>query len=814
WIEWDVSLGGEMDEPIENPGFDEEEELNEFMDDDQDEEVEEWLMAPVMPPRATVTVPITYEFGGPFTAIPVGHPLTSMASGVATQPQVIDDLCVRMSNLEYRHEELVKKMKIVTTLEGQVQTLQTLLHGAWLQNQQLQTRLSVMENREGTLISYMSWMEEHDVSDGPLIAEAEVEGYWIRRVFVDQRAAVQVMFEHFFDNLSPDIKARLAPTQMELLGFLGEQLIPIGKIELKVCFGEGCITRNTIMKFTVVRASSPYNIILGLMGLLELRAVSSTIHDMMKFPTPKGIATICARAKPIYKCRWSERKVVEQEETIKETEETRNQSMEEEEKVLVNPAFPEQTITIAQKLRVLGTEKSKMVTREMKEWVKAGIVRSVKYLTWISNPVLVRGAILPVLRNTKNITKENKEDYRWTEEAKHAFQELKKFILELPTLTTPELKETLFVYLATSHDAVITDQPIQQILNKPEVSRKLAKYVVELGAYNITYIPRTAVKGQILVYFINEILAGTRHVEACNSVGEEDPKGWTLYTDEASSQKGVGAALLAGLKIARKMKVQTLDVQVDSKLVAYQMNGEFVASNERMEKYLAKAKEQAALFKKFSIKNILRNPNQKADVLSKLASVAFNHLTKKILVEVLNSKSVDVQEVSMIMEEEEDNWMTPIIKCLEEGVWPTDENDARTLRMNIGQYVVEDGVLFKKSYLSPMLRCVGLLQANYIIREVHEGAYGMHAGARSVVPKIMRQGYYWPTMHGDTKEVVDKCDSCQIHSSVPKLPKTRLTSVMSPWPFYQWGLDILRPLPKGPASSSSLSWQLITSPNG
>nr|GFA36030.1 hypothetical protein [Tanacetum cinerariifolium] len=46
WIEWDIPLGGEMDESMENLRF-EEEELNEFMDDDQDEEVEEWLMAPV-----------------------------------------------------------------------------------------------------------------------------------------------------------------------------------------------------------------------------------------------------------------------------------------------------------------------------------------------------------------------------------------------------------------------------------------------------------------------------------------------------------------------------------------------------------------------------------------------------------------------------------------------------------------------------------------------------------------------------------------------------------------------------------------------
>ncbi|GJS55100.1 reverse transcriptase domain-containing protein [Tanacetum coccineum] len=55
-----------------------------------------------------------------------------------------------------------------------------------------------------------------------------------------------------------------------------------------------------------------------------------------------------------------------------------------------------------------------------------------------------------------------------------------------------------------------------------------------------------------------------------------------------------------------------------------------------------------------------------------------------------------------------------------------------------------------------MLRCVGPLQENYIIREVHEGACGMHTGARSVVAKMMRQGYYWPTMHQDAKEVVDK----------------------------------------------------------
>ncbi|GJX81530.1 hypothetical protein Tco_0331011 [Tanacetum coccineum] len=45
---------------------------------------------------------------------------------------------------------------------------------------------------------------------------------------------------------------------------------------------------------------------------------------------------------------------------------------------------------VAQKRRVLGTKKRGVITREVEEWVKAGIVRPVKYPTWISNPVLVK----------------------------------------------------------------------------------------------------------------------------------------------------------------------------------------------------------------------------------------------------------------------------------------------------------------------------------------------------------------------------------------------------------------------------------------
>ncbi|GJU42210.1 reverse transcriptase domain-containing protein, partial [Tanacetum coccineum] len=128
------------------------------------------------------------------------------------------------------------------------------------------------------------------------------------------------------------------------------------------------------------------------------------------------------------------------------------------------------------------------------------------------------------------------------------------------------------------------------------------------------------------------------------------------------------------------------------------------------------------------------------------------------------------------------------------------QEERRALRMKINQYVLKEGVLFKKGYLVPMLRCVGPLQANYVIKEIHMGFCGMHIGARSVVAKAIRQEYYWPTMHRDARTVTQKCDSCQVHAPVLRRPKTLMTSIIAPWPFTNMGWTSLDPYPKPPES--------------
>ncbi|GJX83061.1 reverse transcriptase domain-containing protein [Tanacetum coccineum] len=96
------------------------------------------------------------------------------------------------------------------------------------------------------------------------------------------------------------------------------------------------------------------------------------------------------------------------------------------------------------------------------------------------------------------------------------------------------------------------------------------------------------------------------------------------------------------------------------------------------------------------------------------------------------------------------------------------------------------------------LRCVGPLQANYVLREIHEGSCSMHSGPRSVVAKAIQTGYYWPTMHMDARKKERECNDCQVHRPVPRNPQQNLTPITSPWPFYKWGIDIAGPFPEGP----------------
>nr|GEW66477.1 reverse transcriptase domain-containing protein [Tanacetum cinerariifolium] len=114
-----------------------------------------------------------------------------------------------------------------------------------------------------------------------------------------------------------------------------------------------------------------------------------------------------------------------------------------------------------------------------------------------------------------------------------------------------------------------------------------------------------------------------------------------------------------------------------------------------------------------------------------------------------------------VIEEEGPTWMTELVNYLKEGTLPADEKEARKIRLKARQYELMEGILYKRSFLTPWLRCMGPLQAEYIIKEIHEGSCSMHAGPRSVVAKAIQLGYFWLTMHRDAQDMIRKCNDCQ-----------------------------------------------------
>ncbi|GJR40950.1 reverse transcriptase domain-containing protein [Tanacetum coccineum] len=407
-------------------------------------------------------------------------------------------------------------------------------------------------------------------------------------------------------------------------------------------------------------------------------------------------------------------------------------------------------------------------------------------------------------------------------EAEQKYPELEKLILAL-VYAARKLRR----YFQAHPIQVLSDIPIKQGLAKPEKSGRVAKWAIELGEHEIEFKGRNSIKGQILADFLVETSPTEREEEKNGEAKRKEPapeNTWKLFTDGASSSDGSGAglmlvnpegkeytyalrfefettnneaeyeALIAGLRIAKEMQVQELAIFVDSQLVANQVKGLFEARQQTIKQYLEKTIGLLSSFPSYSIEHIKREQNKKANALSKLASMTFSKLAKEVLVEVIQIKSVAEKEITDVVREDEDSWMVPIQEFLKEEILPKDPQKARKLRIKAPLYRMIEERLYRRSYMSPWLRCVGPMQAKRIIKEVHEGSCRMHSGPRLVVSKITRLGYYWPSMHKDAKELIHKCEACQIYSSVPRKPKQERTSITSAWPFSQWGIDIVGPL--------------------
>ena len=241
---------------------------------------------------------------------------------------------------------------------------------------------------------------------------------------------------------------------------------------------------------------------------------------------------------------------------------------------------------------------------------------------------------------------------------------MEKLILALVTAA-----RKLRPYFQAHTIEVPTEYPMKQVLHKPETSGRLMKWAIELSEFDIRYMPKTAIKGQVLADFVMEFTSAEPAKDAQTTTDLANCK---LSVDGASNTQGSGAgliltspegidieyalrfgfhtsnneaeyeAIIAGLNLAHSLEVDQLEVYNDSQLVVRQIEDTYEAKSERMILYLRKVRDLLKKFVLVQIKHVPRAENSRADALAKLATASQEDLSRSTPVEYLAEPSIDL----------------------------------------------------------------------------------------------------------------------------------------------------------------------------
>ncbi|XP_073049552.1 uncharacterized protein [Primulina eburnea] len=321
----------------------------------------------------------------------------------------------------------------------------------------------------------------------------------------------------------------------------------------------------------------------------------------------------------------------------------------------------------------------------------------------------------------------------------------------------------------------------------------LVKWTTELGEYDIQYEHRTTIKAQALANF----LAETVHQE------NEDP--WKVYVDGSSSKDGIGVgvvlispageevklavkldfrasnnkaeyeAVLARLRAARNVGATRVLIFSDSQLVAQQMKGMYDVKYEKLIEYAREVDRAREKFTEITFEQIPRKENEKADTLAEMAGTMGSWKTRDVVFQV----ELTPHTSSPAVEQEEEDWRTGIVDYLKEGKLPNNHREARKLKTRCSRYVMIGEVLYRTSFAGPLHRCLSYQEADYVLREVHEGCCGNHLGAYALARKVLLAGYSWPSVLRDAQELVMSLGNryCGAFPTAPAQKKFLLVAV-------------------------------------
>ncbi|KAD2028401.1 hypothetical protein E3N88_41990 [Mikania micrantha] len=356
--------------------------------------------------------------------------------------------------------------------------------------------------------------------------------------------------------------------------------------------------------------------------------------------------------------------------------------------------------------------------------------------------------------------------------------------------------------------------------------------VSKLSTYDLIYEPKTTIKSQALADFVADFSSDIQ-LEADSEVKllEEDTDEWTLHTDGASNVRGTCLgiilkspqrdiipqsiscefqatnneaeyeALIAGLQLARDMNIRNLHVFVDSLLIANRFNGSYMVKGDKLAKYLEIVKDIVGYFYTFDITQVPREENDEADVLANLASFLKTCDDINIPILHIQNQAIDIENWNQILKPKnidtrEISWIIPIKEYLQTGKIPDGETNNRAFKIRVSRYIIIRDILYRNSVAGPYLKCLEKPESLEVMKDIHEGDCRNHTKGRALLSKILRTGYFWPTMRKDAMSYSQRCDACQRHGNILHQPAEPLYPVVSSWPFMKWGMDIVGKIPK------------------
>ncbi|RRT40459.1 hypothetical protein B296_00040634 [Ensete ventricosum] len=113
---------------------------------------------------------------------------------------------------------------------------------------------------------------------------------YVKRVMINTGSSTDILFDAFQRMGLTD--QDLTPLTSTLTGVTGDSVSPVGATAIPVTFEGEPRSKTLLVSFMVVKLSSAYNAIIGRPTLNRLRAVVSTYHRILKFPTRAGVGEV------------------------------------------------------------------------------------------------------------------------------------------------------------------------------------------------------------------------------------------------------------------------------------------------------------------------------------------------------------------------------------------------------------------------------------------------------------------------------------------------------------------------------------------